>query len=364
MEQSLDRVLSRLYYTPGLSTAYGSITRLLKAARRKLDYVTRDDVKAWLRYQDPYTLHKQARTRIRNSPKVYVPGIDAQWSLDLCQMTNVSAHNNGCGYILTAIDVSSKLAWAEPVVRKTGKETANAFRRILLSTNKRPKTVETDWGREFWNKDFEMLCENFNIKHFSTYSSIHGSVVERFNRSLKSLIYKHFTAKNSYRWIDVLPKLLQTYNNRWHRSIKEKPINVCSENEKQIWNSLYGKRYPITNRALRPGQLVRISKKNGKFEKGYLPNFSEEVFKINKVSHLQPMRYVVHDLNGEPTKGTFVYEELQPISKTSDSLWKIERVISHRRNKRTGRVEYLVKWLHFPETFNSYVSEQDIVSLA
>lgn len=363
MEQSIDRLLTKLYYTPGLPTAYSGIDRLFNAAKQQISYISRGDVETWLRYQDPYTLHKQARLKIRNQPKVYVPGIDSQWSADLCQMTNISKYNDNYGYILTVIDVFSKFAWALPVRRKTGLDTTNAFHNILQNTNRRPETVETDWGKEFWNNSFEQLCKQYAIKHFSTYSSVHCSVVERFNRSLKSLIYKHFTAQNTYRWTDVLPKMLDTYNNRWHRSIKEKPSNVSKENEKQVWDNLYGNRYLNENKIFKQGELVRISKKKGKFEKGYLPNYSEEVFKIHKVGHLRPTRYILHDLNDEPIKGTFVYDELQPISKTAESLWKIEHILSQRRNKRSGKIEYLVKWLHFPESFNSYVSEQDIVSL-
>jgi hypothetical protein len=64
---------------------------------------------------------------------------------------------------------------------------------------------------------------------------------------------------------------------------------------------------------------------------------------------------------GESIVGKFAPEEIQKTIKDPDSMWKIERVI--RRVKRVNGVNYYVKWRGFPDKFNSFVHERDIIQL-
>ncbi|MCG8430854.1 MAG: DDE-type integrase/transposase/recombinase, partial [Candidatus Omnitrophica bacterium] len=196
----------------------------------------------------------------------------------------IKQYNDGYCYILTVIDVFPKKAWAEPVKNKSGLTTATAFESILKRTKgRKPQQIETDNGKEFYNKEFRKVCENHDINHFSTTSSNKASTVERFNRTLKTLLYRYFTANNTYRWLNVLHNILQTYNSRWHRSIRMSPNNVTNKNEKLVYKTLYAKK-PKFGKLMHKGDKVRISKKKQTFEKGYLPNFTEEVFKISNVT--------------------------------------------------------------------------------
>ena len=78
------------------------------------------------------------------------------------------------------------------------------------------------------------------------------------------------------------------------------------------------------------GDHVRISKYKIFFAKGYLPNWSEEVFVIKKVKNLVPWTYVINDLNGEEIVGTFYEKELQ---KTNQQEFRIENVIKRKGDK-------------------------------
>jgi transposase InsO family protein len=358
----VDRLLLHdLYYTPGLPTAYSGIDRIYKAPRSTNRKVRRQDVEKWLLAQDVYTLHKRAKKRLSAEPRVHVSHMDEQWAMDLCDVKNISRYNNRCNFILTVIDVFSKWADAEPVPTKTAGNTTQALEAILARTNRRPQKIETDHGKEFYNNTFAALCRREGIHHFSTQSSHKASVVERFNRSLKELMYKHFSAENTYRWIDVLGKLIDTYNSRYHRSIGMSPNEVTYQNEDEVYRTLYKKR-PISGKKLKQGDLVRISEKRHIFEKGYLPNFTEEVFKVAKViSNHTPHRYELEDLSGERIDGRFAPEEIQETIKGPDNLWKIEKII--RQVKRADGVYYFIKWRGFPDKFNSFVREEDIIHL-
>ena len=99
---------------------------------------------------------------------------------------------------------------------------------------------------------------------------------------------------------------------------------------------------------------VRISKKKGVFEKGYTPRWTEEVFKVSEVHYTEPITYKIVDLNNDEIQGSFYAPELQ---KTTQEMFRIEKVIRRKGNKS------LVKWLGYPESFNSWVDNKDLVKL-
>ena len=99
------------------------------------------------------------------------------------------------------------------------------------------------------------------------------------------------------------------------------------------------------------GDIVRISKYKNIFAKGYVPNWSEEVFVIKKVKNTVPWRYVVRDLNGEVV-GTFYEKELQ---KTNQKEFRVEKVIKRKGNK------LYVKWKGYDSSLNSWINKKNVV---
>jgi hypothetical protein len=267
-------------------------------------------------------------------------------------MNDIAEFNDGVRYMLTCIDIFSKFAWVAPVARKDGKTVTAAFRGILSKTMRRPRRVESDKGKEFYNHSFQKLMKDIGIEHFSTTSRHKCAVVERFNRSLKTLLYRSFDSRNSLRWLDVLDQVVSIYNKRYHRSIGRAPASVSRRNEQEVYSKLYDK-LPKPGRRLLRGTLVRISKVKRLFEKGYLPNYAEEVFEIHRVHHRRPpIQYELKDMLGDKLTGKFVAEELSPVFKDKNDLWKVEKVL-----KRDKRGRYFVKWFGFPANFNSWVDE-------
>jgi hypothetical protein len=185
-------------------------------------------------------MYKQAR---RNYPrrKFITYGIDDVWQADLVEMNyfvisrsgklkRISEYNKGYKYILNIIDTFSKYAWAVPLKNKTSEHVANAFKNILVTENRSPSNLQTDKGKEFYNKVFKELMKNYNINHYSTYTIIKASIVERFNRTQKSKIETQLEKQSHYRWVDILPKLMKTYNNTKHSTIKRRPVDVNLKN--------------------------------------------------------------------------------------------------------------------------------------
>ena len=154
---------------------------------------------------------------------------------------------------------------------------------------------------EFINKSTQNLFKRKGIHWFATENEKKAQVVERFNRTLKSKMYKYFTAKGTKTWINIIDELVYNYNNSYHRSIKMTPVEgSLKKNSKIVYNNLFPKLQskPVESK-FSIGDRVRISKKRKDFAKGYLPNFTEEVFIVVKVLKTEPQTYIIKDLNGE-----------------------------------------------------------------
>ena len=164
--------------------------------------------------------------------------------------------------------------------------------------------------------------EDNNVKIYHTNSNLKAVIIERFNRSLRELMMKSFVKNNNTVWYNILPELIKTYNNRYHRTIKMKPIDVNKTNEQYIKNNFYT--YDVTNKIpkFKINDLVRISlKRRELFDKptGNI-NWREELFKIHSIDKSNIITYKIKDLNNEIIKGQFYEKELQ---KTRDMVMYI-----------------------------------------
>ena len=168
------------YGDPAVSGSLGGVQRFACAQKLPLGKVRKT-----LERDLGYTLHKSRRRHFPTLP-VMVFGIDDQWAADLIEVINITKSNRGYRYLLTVVDVFSNYAWVEPVKTKTGKAVTEAFEKILKrSQGRQPQNLQTDNGKEFYNKHFQALMKQKNIHHFSTSRDTKASVVERFNHTLK-----------------------------------------------------------------------------------------------------------------------------------------------------------------------------------
>ena len=148
-------------------------------------------------------------------------------------------------------------------------------------------------------------------------------------------------------YIDKLDDIVKKYNNTYHKSIKMKPVDV-----KDNTHIGFKKEVNDKNSKFKFGDQVRISKYKNIFAKGYMPNWSEEIFMINKIKNTVPWTYVINDLNSGEITDTFYEKELQ---KTNQKEFRIQKVI-----KRKGDKLY-VKWKGYDNSLNSWIDKKDIV---
>ena len=167
-------------------------------------------------------LHKPIR---RNFPKrrVIVHNVDDIWCSDLVDMQKLSKWNKGYKYLLMVLDLFSKYGWIVPLKTKTGLEVSKAFESIFKKSKGKPKKLWVDKGKEYYNKNMLDLLAKNNIEIYSTKNEEKSSVCERWNRTIKEKMYKRFTMQNNTVYIEILPKILASYNNSKNRSIGMTP---------------------------------------------------------------------------------------------------------------------------------------------
>ena len=178
-------------------------------------------------------LHKPIKRKFTKR-KVLVNGLDDIWSADLVDMQSFAQHNNGVKYLLNVIDVFRKYAWSVPLLDKTGNTITNAFDNIIEQSNRKPNKLWVDQGSEFFNRVMDKWLKDNHIMRYTTFNEGKAVVVERFNRTIKTRMWKYFSANNTYKYVDVLDELIRQYNNSRHTSIKMKPIEASKKiNEKK-----------------------------------------------------------------------------------------------------------------------------------
>jgi hypothetical protein len=294
-------------------------------------------------------LHHQARRKFLRR-RVIVKGLQDLYQADLIEMIPYAHLNKGNKYILVLIDVFSKYVWALPLKTKAGGEVTSVMKKLI--EKQPPSNLQTDQGKEFYNQNFAALMKLYKINHYSTFSSIKASVVERVIRTLKSWMWKKFTLQGNKKWLDLLPQIVEKYNNSIHRTIKMKPkIAIKKSNEKKLLTNVYNHIKMVNpQQKFNVGDHVRISKYRTIFDKGYLENWTNEIFKIARIQITFPTTYILQDAKNETLRGAFYEHELQKVK--YPEIYLIEKIIRKKGNK------ILVKWRGINES--TWINKSDI----
>lgn len=334
------------YYNPREPCGYGGIDRLrLKTKTNPIN---------WLKGQPAYTLHKPVRRRYKRR-RYIVETIDSLWQVDLADMQKLSRWNDTFKYLLVVIDVFSKFLWVIPVKNKSAGVTKSAFEYLFTNQARKPVKLMSDKGTEFNNSIVKTYLENLGIHYYTSQNpDTKAAVAERVIRTIKTKLYRFFTHEKTWRYLEVLPKIVSAYNESKHRSIGMAPIDVNEQNVEKVRNKLYP--YKLLKKAnfkFKLGETVRLAKGKAQFGKGYNQHWTEEIFNISSQLDTEPPTYNVADFEGNVIAGSFYEQELQLV--TDSGVYDIDYIIKTR--KRAGKLEYLVAWKGYPISMASWVDQ-------
>uniref|UniRef100_A0A914IEH9 Integrase catalytic domain-containing protein n=1 Tax=Globodera rostochiensis TaxID=31243 RepID=A0A914IEH9_GLORO len=364
--------LDPLYNDLSSPSAFAGVEGLQREARKKLDRnklnISKKDVQNYLEGHRTYTLLRPRRVRFPRA-KTVAAGFMTDVQVDLADLQTLSRHNRGYRYLLVAVDVLSKRLFVVPLLTKRAEDILQAFKQLIEQMPMAPHRIFSDKGTEFRNRLLKEFFEQQDIaKHEPVHSSVKASVAERAIRNVKQRLYRYFAQKETLNWVDVVQKIIDGINNSVSRVHGMRPVDVNFKNAQQVWLRIYGtdddggdKQQQQRRRRprFRKDEFVRMSREKGQFEKGYLPNYDDEILTIDAVLEgVRPVRYKLRDERGEKFKGTFYEHELARVRKDAETSYRIEKV--YRKRKRPdGSTEMLVKFAGYPE--REWIQESQLV---
>ena len=350
------------YVTPGHPVAYSapktvaSNFGISKSRARKI-----------LEHLDGYTLHREYK-----QPPVYNPYyVHNRRELaqgDLIDISRLAANNDGVRFLLLLIDVFTKKVWVFPLKTKRASDVKPAIQSWLQQIPVAPKKLMTDMGLEFTNAPVQQVLRSAGVEWEGATGTLKAAVAERANKTIQILIYKHLTAHETTRYIDVLPDLIRTYNSRPHRTLEGMtPDNADDPGNEDLIQQIYHTKYARMGRHRAPfpkfsiGTIVRVKTDSGKLSqnrRAYAEQFKGEFFRVVRINRTLPVpMYYLRSLDsGDFIQGAFYSNELQ---RQRGDVWKIEQVLDQR--VRRGISEIFVKWKFFGPQHNSWIPRRDVV---
>jgi transposase InsO family protein len=357
-----DATIKDRYVTPPHPTAYGGLNRVSSHF-----YIGQPRASRLLSEINSYTLHREYK-RAKPLNPYYIYARRQQLQVDLIDMRRLSRFNRGTAYLLVAIDCFSKKVWVQRLKTRNAVEVAAAMVDILDAMQEPPVSIFCDRGTELANRVMRALLHRRGIRLMHPNSEVKAGIVERVNRSLQNMIYRHMTENETRRYIDTLPDIIQTYNRRPHRSIdhltpeeaelpanRDRAVTALRKHYASAITPNYKTRFSV-------GDTVRVKTAYGnRFARGYEEQFSRETYTVVRINRRMaiPMYILQSDEDGVVIPGGFYQNEMQAFVR--QDIFKVEHVL--RRRVRNGQQEIFVKWLNFGPQHNSWIPESNITKV-
>jgi hypothetical protein len=272
--------------------------------------------KLGLGFTEAQELHKRVVRKFKRR-RVITFNVNSIWASVLMHTSDFT--NSKYKYLLNIIDLFSKYAYVMPLKSKSANDIIEGFSSVFARA--KPEKLWTDQGTEFVNNKFKDFLKQNNIELYHVYNEEKSVVVERFNRTLGELLSRKITEnsqkfKKEKQFVKALNDMVNLYDNKVHSTIGMTPTQaVKSENRFQVMLNSYPPEENKSKQLFNVGDLVRIDAYKDKFTKGRKPNWTKELFVVDKVLHTNPVTYRTTDTNGEEIIGSFYNQQLQRTAK-------------------------------------------------
>ena len=329
--------LRRLYYDPENPASFSGALSLYKEANKdQTRRISMSFVKKWLQKQKLYTLNKHA---VHNFPRrrTIIPYTNYMMDIDNAYLPKFPNKNKGNKFFLLTIDDFSKKVRTRPIKAMTGKNMVNALKSIFKDMGRLPERIRSDKGSEFVNNHAKRFLKKKGIKHIISQSDKKASFAKRAIQTLKRKLLRVMIAEKTKQWTHLLPKVTESYNRSYHRSIGMAPNKVTDADNAQIWMRMYlpkpktqeanvgviktKKRYKEPRFSYDIGDTVKVSIVPSKFSTAYDKRFSDENFLVADRQIKDGFQlYTLKDMKNEVLLGEFYSQQIQKVKKKTMTM--------------------------------------------
>ena len=208
------------------------------------------------------------------------------WQIDIFILQKFVKHNRGFRDILCAIDVFTRKVYCVAMKTKDIDDCTNALDSIIKKSGVKPMTIMSDNDSSFKGEIFQALLKKHEIAHDMNIVGDHHAlgIVDRFARTIKTVLTKLFIRTIKTNWIDSLDRIVNRYNEMPHTGILDIKPNDA-ENQIKPLLELNNEKGNKINSDLEEGDKVRINIRTT-FDKGTAPRWSDEVFVVKSATGL------------------------------------------------------------------------------
>ncbi len=365
-KEVLKDYLKSLYFKASSPASFQGIQKFHRAVKEdKIYQVSRKEIEQFLNNVKAYSLFKNVK-KVTRRPKVLVSGVDDQFEADLVVLDfpEMVQKNRGIRFLLVVIDVFSRYVWVEALSDKKASSIVEGFKKIFRHSKRIPRRIRTDRGREFTSEKTREFFKKLGVTQMFTSNELQANYVERVIKTLKTKLTRYQTLKNTLKYVDVLPKIVSSYNRTWHHGIREKPRNVTKDNEKQLWWQMYwpsGEKRNVSSKFLfSKGDFVRMSLRKTAFQREYSNKWTTEIFVISKRFFRNGIcMYKLSDYSDEDITGTFYENELQKVEAPSKKDFSAK--IVQEMTLPNGTVQVRIHYDDWSSKFSRWVNKETLL---
>jgi len=357
------REIIRRYRTPGDPIAFGGVTALTQS----VPHLSKKRAREILDHIDSYTLHRFFRSPTQYNP-YFLYHRRAFIQSDLIDVQQLASQNDDIRFLLLIIDCFTRRIWVYPLQRKNAQQVLQALKLWLLRDGGRRRrgrqVFSADGGKEFQNALVQNLLRHYNVELQLASGTSKACYAERANRTIQDILYKYLSDAETSTYIDKLPALVRTYNQRGHRSLRYlSPAQADLPRNEISVRAIAIKRYS----AIKPkkprfqiGQVVRIktsAKAVSSSRRSYAEQFHGEYYRIQRINQRLPIPlYYIQSLDTlEHLEDGFYAEEITPVR---SQRFKIASVLAWRGRGRQRQA--LVRWQFFSPRWDTWVNADQL----
>lgn len=294
-KRDLGSYLNKVFLDINHPAGFSHPAKLLNTARTSgFPDARLTDVQSVLQSIPAYRLHKQRRNKYSRMTTI-AHDAHERWQVDLMSLGHLSTYNEDVKYILLVVDVFSRFVMGIPLTNKSGKEVRLALELIFMKSGFIPKIITSDKGKEFTGSEFKNLLRKYRIsQYFSLPNRTKASIIERVIKTIRMKLGKFMTHTKSKKILDVIHKIMESYNESIHSTVGMSPFNAMNSianRQLALFNlNQKIKKQPLTkwtnNRTpgmIKEGDTVHVPTHQTTFTKSSDPTFVPTTSRVTRV---------------------------------------------------------------------------------